>query len=511
MFHSPLLFSLAAGNQEKIYNKSCGRGDETKEEEGAWTRCMETRYLESGIRATGMGEGRQILTAQEVTVVGGGLAGCEAAWQLARRHVPVCLYEMRPAQNTPAHRTDRLAELVCSNSLKSMSTDSATFLLQEELRRMHSLLIRTADECRVPAGQALAVDRDLFSSKVTQTIGQTPGIRLIREELPEIPPSGIVILACGPLVSERLAQALHAWCGEEYLYFYDAISPIVESDSLDHRTVFAASRYGKGGDDYLNCPMDPEEFERFYDALCSATTVPFRDCEKPQYFEACLPLEELARRGKETLLFGPLKPVGLVDPRTGRRPHAVLQLRRESLIHDAYNLVGCQNHMKFAEQQRVFRLIPGMEQAEFLRFGQVHRNTFLNAPRLLLPTLQARKDPRLFFAGQICGVEGYLESIATGLVAGVQAAYLFQGGTPEAFSPHTACGCLCRYVAEADGDRFQPMNITFGVLPAPEDSAGKRRQDKRERRRKQVEGMLERLDAFQKTYPPLQPDLSRQG
>ncbi len=439
----------------------------------------------------------------EIRVIGGGLAGCEAAWQIARRGLPVRLFEMRPEKTTPAHQSEDLAELVCSNSLKSMSPDSATFLLQEELRRLQSLLIRVADETRVPAGQALAVDRVLFRRRVTEILSATPGIELRREEVTSLAGPGIVLVASGPLTSDRLSRSLLEWAGQDHLYFYDAISPIVEVDSLDFRIVFAASRYDKGEGDYLNCPMDREEFERFFEALISAERVPLRDFEAPRFFEACLPLEELARRGKETLLFGPLKPVGLTDPRTGRRPHAVLQLRRENLQSDAFNLVGCQNHMKFGDQQRVFRLIPGMENARFLRFGQIHRNTFIDAPRLLQPTLQSRKEERVFFAGQISGVEGYLESIATGLMAGVHAACLASEGTPASFPETTACGSLCRYLSSAEVRPYQPANMTFGLLPPPAEQGRQRIRDKKERRRRQVQDALLCLNSFIRDYPPL--------
>lgn len=443
---------------------------------------------------------------KEIVIIGGGLAGCEAAWQVARRGIAVRLFEMRPEQHTPAHQTDLLAELVCSNSLKSMSPDSATFLLQQEMRSLHSLLIHAADECRVPAGQALAVDRRRFSQQITDTLSRSPLIEVVRQECEEIPSSGVAIIASGPLTSDRLSQALAQWAGSEHLSFYDAISPIVEADSLDYGIIFAASRYDKGGQDYLNCPMDAAEFQRFFEALCSAETVATRDFETPKYFEACLPLEELARRGKETLLFGPLKPVGLLDPRTGKRPHAVIQLRKENLLSDSYNLVGCQNHMRFAQQKKVFQLVPGMEKAEFLRYGQIHRNTFIDGPRLLQATLQSRKDPRILFAGQLCGVEGYLESIATGLVAGIQAACLVLGETPRPFPADTACGSLCRYVAESETRHFQPMNITFGLLPPSQESGKIRKRDKKERRVRQIQGALDQLGEFQKEYPPLQMD-----
>ena len=443
---------------------------------------------------------------QPVTVIGGGLAGCEAAWQLAQRGIPVRLYEMRSGRSTPAHQTDNLAELVCSNSLKSEAPDSAPFLLKQELRAMHSLLLRIADSCRVPAGQALAVDRSLFSAQATEEIHRHPAITLIREELCRIPAEGAVVVATGPLTSDGLSQAIAGLTGAEHLYFYDAISPIVDAATLDMDRVYAASRYGKGGaEDYLNCPMSEAEYDRFFHALLGAATVPFRDFEKTAFFEACLPLEELARRGRNTLLFGPMKPVGLIDPRTGRRPCAVLQLRKENLMSDSYNLVGCQNHMKFDDQREVFRLVPGMERAEFLRYGQVHRNTYINAPRALLPTLQARQDSRVLFAGQISGVEGYIESIATGLIAGINAARMVQENEPLVFPEATACGSLVRYISMADPEDFQPMNTTFGLLPPLPDEMRRRLKDKRKRHLYQVESALEIHREFLNRYPEIFP------
>lgn len=439
---------------------------------------------------------------EPVTIIGGGLAGCEAAWQLAQRGIPTRLYEMRPEVGTPAHQTDKLAELVCSNSLKSEAADSASFLLKQELRAMNSLLMRVADSCRVPAGQALAVDRLLFSTQVTEEILKLPQVLLLREEMSRIPAEGIVIVATGPLTTNRLSKAIAEFTGAEHLYFYDAISPIVDADTLDMSRIYAASRYGKGGgDDYLNCPMSEEEYDGFYQALLDAATVPFKDFETTPFFEACLPLEELARRGRNTLLFGPLKPVGLNDPRTGRRPCAVLQLRKENLMSDSYNLVGCQNHMKFGDQQRVFRLVPGLEQAEFLRYGQVHRNTYINSPSVLLPTLQARCDTRVLFAGQLSGVEGYVESIATGLVAGVNSARMARGLEPLTFPESTACGSLARYISMAEADRFQPANATFGLLPPLSDVDRRRVRDKRKRHLLQVDSALSAMREFLGRHP----------
>ena len=361
-----------------------------------------------------------------IHILGGGLAGCEAAWQVARAGYDCVLFEMRPVRPTPAHKTDRLAELVCSNSLKSESENTAPWLLKEELRRLDSLLLRAAQLARVPGGHALTVDREVFGQEVSRAIEENPRIELRREEAVSIPDDAITIVASGPLTSGALAEDIGRLTGAERLFFYDSISPIVEADSIDHSIAFRASRYGKsldGTDDYVNCPLDREQYERFVDALLAAEAVPSHIPEddsrgNPRFFEACLPIEELARRGRETLRFGPMKPMGLIDPRTGRRPYAVVQLRQENLRADSYNLVGFQNHMRFPEQARVFRMIPGLERAEFLRYGQIHRNTYINAPALLTATLQLRTNSRVFFAGQISGVEGYVESIATGLVAG---------------------------------------------------------------------------------------------
>ncbi len=401
----------------------------------------------------------------DVTVIGGGLAGSEAAWQIARQGLRVRLYEMRPGSCTPAHKTDLLGELVCSNSFKSDLSGSAPHLLKQELRRLGSLLIAIADEVRVPAGHALAVDREKFSCRVTEEISGEGRIEVVREEVGELPAAGVRIVATGPLTSTRLSQSIERFAGSAHLYFYDAISPIVDATTLNTSRLFTASRYGKGGEDYLNAPMTREEYLRFYHALVEAESVPLRDFEKAMYFEGCLPIEELARRGVDTLRFGPMKPVGLVDPGTDRRPYAAVQLRLENLMADSYNLVGFQNHLKFPEQKRIFRLIPGLEEAEFLRFGQIHRNTYLRAPQILAPTLQTRKDPSLFFAGQICGVEGYVESIATGLLAGLNAARVARGTVPVDPPRSTGCGSLLHYIAFADSAHFQPANISFGLLP----------------------------------------------
>src|SRR5579872_5603334 len=356
---------------------------------------------------------------QSVMIAGGGLAGSEAAWQVAERGVPVTLYEMRPTCATPAHKTDRLAELVCSNSLKSNAPGAASWLLKEELRRAGSLLMRVAGECAVPGGSALAVDRDRFAEGVTAALVHHPLITLKREELREIPDEGLTLIATGPLTSDALAARIQALTGSENLAFYDSISPVVDAETLNMERIFGASRYGKGGDDYLNCPFTEEEYRIFHEALMNAETVQAHEFEDVDFFEACLPIEELGRRGYDTLRFGPIKPVGLVDPRTGRQPFAVVQLRAENLRFSSYNLVGFQNHLKFPEQKRIMRLIPGLENAEFLRFGQIHRNTYINAPKLLDADLSFHAAPQVFVAGQLSGVEGYAECIATGLLAGL--------------------------------------------------------------------------------------------
>jgi methylenetetrahydrofolate--tRNA-(uracil-5-)-methyltransferase len=402
-----------------------------------------------------------------ITVIGGGLAGSEAAWQIASRGIKARLFEMRPLRRTPAHTTDRLAEIVCSNSLKSDQPFNASWLLKEELRRMGSLLIRIADSVRVPAGSALAVDREHFASKVTEAISNHPGIELVREEMPAIPETGPVIIASGPLTSPSMSESIARFCGSEHLYFYDAISPIVNADTIDDSKVYRASRYGKAADDYINCPMDRDQYDAFYNALISAESVALHEFEEAHYFESCLPIEELARRGRDTLRYGPMRPVGLADPRTGRAPYAVVQLRQEDLMQSSYNIVGFQNHLKFDHQRRVFRLIPGLENAEFLRLGQIHRNTYINAPQTLLPTMAAKKDSRVFFAGQLAGTEGYIENVASGLVAGVNAVQYCRTEEPVLFPDESAIGSLCRYVSTPQKG-FAPMNIHFGLFPPME-------------------------------------------
>jgi methylenetetrahydrofolate--tRNA-(uracil-5-)-methyltransferase len=401
----------------------------------------------------------------ELTILGGGLAGCEAAWQAAERGVQVALYEMRPQHPTAAHKTDQLAELVCSNSLGSSEITNAAGILKEEMRRLGSLVVRVADTCTVPAGAALAVDRVEFAARITKEISTHPNITVIREEVTTIPGQGPVIIATGPLTSDALAESLKTLTRAERLYFFDAISPIVDGETIDRSITFGASRYNKGGADYLNCPMSRAEYDAFYDALVAAEKVPVREFEKTPYFEGCMPIEVQADRGRQTLLFGPMKPVGLVDPRTGARPHAVVQLRPEDVHGQAYNMVGFQTKLKWPEQKRVFRMIPGLERAEFLRLGSLHRNTFINAPLLLRETLQFRQESRIFFAGQIVGVEGYTESAGMGLLAGMNAARLIQHQPLLIPPPTTTLGTLITYLTKSDPRTFQPMNVNLGLFP----------------------------------------------
>lgn len=431
-----------------------------------------------------------------VQIVGAGLAGSEAAWQCARRGVPVDLFEMRPVQTTPAHQTSDFAELVCSNSLKSDSENTAPWLLKEEMRRAGSLLLEIARETSVPAGHALAVDRAEFSRKVTETISREPLIRTRREEFTQIEAVKITVIATGPLTSDALSKEIALLSaevsGNTHLFFYDSISPIVEADSIDMSKVYLAARYDKGSADYINCPMSKEDYDKFYDALLAAQSVEEKDWEKLNYFESCLPIEEIARRGRDTLRFGPMKPVGLKDPRTGRIPYAAVQLRQENLRADSYNLVGFQNHLKFGEQATVLRLVPGLENARFLRYGQIHRNTYINSPALLSPTLQMKNHPHVLFAGQICGVEGYVESIATGLLAGLNAAAMASDNDPIPPPRASAFGSLIHYVTQADPRNFQPANITFDLLPALES----RIRDRKERHRQQCEAALNNFQGW---------------
>jgi len=439
---------------------------------------------------------RKKVSRELINVIGGGLAGVEAAWQAAESGANVRLYEMRPVSQTPAHRTDKLAEIVCSNSLKSDEPGSAPYLLKEELRRGLSLVLEAAAATRVPAGAALSVDRGRFAEYITEKIEQHPNIELIREEIKEIPDDEVSIVATGPLTSDALTASIMRFTGDDQLYFYDAIAPIVAADSIDMSIAFKAARYDKGGDDYINCPFDRDQYARFYDELVNAKSVPVKRFEETQWFEACLPLEELARRGVDTLRFGPMKPKGLRDPKTGYEPYACVQLRQENLMADAYGLVGFQNHLKYGEQARVMRLIPGLEDAEILQYGQIHRNTFINSPKILNETLTTKSNSRLFFAGQITGVEGYVESVATGWLAGLNAVRVLRGQRLLTAPPTSAIGALCRYVSNVETKNFQPVNITFGLLePLPEELRKKHR-NKRERHMVQVERALKDWDGF---------------
>jgi methylenetetrahydrofolate--tRNA-(uracil-5-)-methyltransferase len=446
-----------------------------------------------------------VVVREPIHIIGGGLAGSEAAWQTARRGLRSVLHEMRPARPTPAHQTDRLAELVCSNSLKSEQESTAPWLLKEELRRLDSLLLEAARKARIPGGHALTVDREIFSAEVTAAIASEPLVELRREEVAAIPEDAIVIVATGPLTSDGLAQEIARLTGRDRLFFYDSISPIVEADSVDMGTAFWASRYGKSADgtaDYLNCPFDRQQYDSFVDELLKAQAVPAHiEEDRTPYFEACLPIEELARRGRDTLRFGPMKPVGLADPRTGKRPWAVTQLRQEGLRNRSFNLVGFQNHLKFAEQARILRMIPGLENAEFLRFGQMHRNTYIDAPALLTPTLQLRARPEVLFAGQISGVEGYVEAIATGLMAGLHASALAAGGAPRPLPRETALGSLCHYVSGAGAGRYQPANITFDLLPPLDEATRhKLRHDKQARHAEVCRRALEALEDYRRCH-----------
>ena len=432
-----------------------------------------------------------------ITIIGAGLAGCEAAWQCARRGMAVTLFEMRPVRTTPAHQTADFGELVCSNSLKSESENTAPWLLKQEMRRAGSLLLQCADATAVPAGHALAVDRAQFSQRIMETIASEPLIEVRREEVTSIDENrGITIVATGPLTSDALSGEIARLTGSSHLYFYDSISPVVETDSIDRTRVYLAARYDKGTADYINCPFTKEEYDRFYDGLIEAQSVEGPEWEKLNYFEGCLPIEEIARRGRDTLRFGPMKPVGLRDPRTGKIPYAVVQLRSENLRADSYNLVGFQNHLKFGDQARVLRLIPGLENAKFLRYGQIHRNTYLNAPTLLRETLQMKLHPNVFFAGQICGVEGYTESIAAGLLAGIHAAAIVNEDEPTPPPRDTALGSLIHYICNADAKNFQPANITFDLLPRSDDVTQRRVRDKKERHRLQCQRALESFDKW---------------
>jgi len=428
-----------------------------------------------------------------VVVVGGGLAGSEAAWQVARRGVPVRIYEMRPQRPTAVHQTGYLAELVCSNSLKSVERSTAHGVLKEEMGRLGSVILDCAVQNRVPAGSALAVDRELFAAAVTTALESEPLIEIVREEVTEIPDDSQVILAVGPLVSEKLAASIAQFTGQDYLYFFDAIAPIIAADSIDREIVFPASRYGKGdGDDYLNCPMNETEYETFIRELLAGEQAPLHEFDKTPYFEGCMPLEAMAARGSDTPRFGPMKPVGLTDPRTGERPWGVVQLRQDNLAAEHYSMVGFQTQLRWPEQKRIFRMIPGLENAEFVRLGQVHRNCYINAPTVLQSDLQALRRPGLFFAGQISGVEGYTESAATGLLCGINAARLALGESTITLPRETMLGALCHYICHTDSDGYQPTNASFGLLP----EAPKRIRRKRDRRLARAQSALDTLDGF---------------
>lgn len=403
---------------------------------------------------------------QYITVIGAGLAGSEAAWQIARRGIKVKLFEMRPTKQTPAHQSDRFAELVCSNSFRANNLENAVGVLKEEMRRLDSLIMKCADVHQVPAGGALAVDREAFSLEVTKRITENPLIEIVRQEVENIPEEGIVILATGPLTSDNMAKELLKLTGEKFLYFYDAAAPLVDGDTIDYPKAFWASRYGKGDADYLNCPMNKSEYEQFYEALVNAESHPLHEFEKEIYFEGCMPVEVMAKRGPQTLLFGPLKPVGLINPADENNPpYAVVQLRRDNAAATLFNMVGFQTNLKWDEQKRVFRMIPGLENASFVRHGVMHRNTFINSPKLLSQSTQLLSRPNIFIAGQISGVEGYVESAASGLLAGLNASRLWQE-KPVLIAPReSALGSLMYYITNTDADSFQPMNITFGLIP----------------------------------------------
>ena len=436
-----------------------------------------------------------------IRIIGAGLAGSEAAWQCARRGLAVELYEMRPLRSTPAHQTANFAELVCSNSLKSHTENTAPWLLKEEMRRAGSLLMEIARAHAVPAGHALAVDREKFAEVVTTAIEREPLIHVLRQEVTDIDESnGITIVATGPLTSDALSREILRLTGSQQLYFYDSISPIVEADSINMSRVYLAARYDKGSADYVNCPMTKEEYDRFLDALLAAQAVDAKDWESLNYFEGCLPIEEIARRGRDTLRFGPMKPVGLRDPRTAEIPYAVVQLRQENLRADSYNLVGFQNHLKFGDQARVLRLIPGLENAKFVRYGQIHRNTYINAPALLRETLQMKGHPNVLFAGQISGVEGYVESIATGLLAGLHAAALATNIEPLPPPRATAFGALVNYICHVEGKSFQPANITFDLLQPLPDAIRRGVRDKKQRHAMVCAKALTELEGWLQSY-----------
>ncbi|MGE7621844.1 FADH(2)-oxidizing methylenetetrahydrofolate--tRNA-(uracil(54)-C(5))-methyltransferase TrmFO [Viridibacillus sp. NPDC096237] len=427
-----------------------------------------------------------------VNVIGAGLAGSEAAWQIAKRGIQVRLYEMRPVKQTPAHHTDKFAELVCSNSLRANNLTNAVGVIKEEMRMLDSVIIEAADRSSVPAGGALAVDRHEFAGYVTEKVKNHPLIEVINEEVTEIPEEGITVIATGPLTSKALAEQIQALTGEEYLYFYDAAAPIIEKDSIDINKVYLKSRYDKGEAAYLNCPMTEEEFNRFQEALINAEVAPLKEFEKEKYFEGCMPIEVMAARGPKTMLFGPMKPVGLEDPRTGKRPHAVVQLRQDDAAGTLYNLVGFQTHLKWGAQKEVFSMIPGLENVEIVRYGVMHRNTFINSPKALAPTYQLKSRPNIFFAGQMTGVEGYVESAGSGLIAGINAAHLAMEKDLLIFPAETALGSMARYITEADSKHFQPMNVNFGLFP----KLGEKIKSKQERGEKHAERALAAIQNF---------------
>ena len=429
-----------------------------------------------------------------VNVIGAGLAGSEAAWQIAKRGVNVRLYEMRPVKQTAAHHTDKFAELVCSNSLRANSLTNAVGVIKEEMRKLDSVIIDSADHASVPAGGALAVDRHEFAGAVTEKVRNHPLVEVINEEVTEIP-EGITIIATGPLTSPALAEKIRQLTGEEYLYFYDAAAPIVEKDSIDMDKVYLKSRYDKGEAAYLNCPMTEEEFKRFHTALVEAEVVPLKEFEKEIYFEGCMPVEVMAARGEKTLTFGPMKPVGLEDPKTGKIPYAVVQLRQDDAAGTLYNIVGFQTHLKWGPQKEVLKLIPGLENVEIVRYGVMHRNTFINSPRVLKPTYQLKADENIFFAGQMTGVEGYVESAGSGLLAGINAAKLALGEELLVFPAETALGSMARYITEADSKNFQPMNVNFGLFP----DLGERIRSKQERAERHADRALASIQNYMNT------------
>lgn len=426
-----------------------------------------------------------------VNVIGAGLAGSEAAWQIAKRGVKVRLYEMRPVKQTPAHHTDKFAELVCSNSLRANSLTNAVGVIKEEMRQLDSIIIDAADNCSVPAGGALAVDRHEFSGYITEKVKNHPNVEVINEEVTEIP-EGITVIATGPLTSPALAEKVREATGQDYLYFYDAAAPIIEKDSIDMDKVYLKSRYDKGEAAYLNCPMNKEEFYAFREALIGAEKAPLKEFEKEKYFEGCMPIEVMAERGEKTMLFGPMKPVGLEDPKTDKRPYAVIQLRQDDAAGTLYNIVGFQTHLKWGEQKRVFRMIPGLENVEIVRYGVMHRNTFINSPKVLAPTYQLKAQPTVFFAGQMTGVEGYVESAGAGLVAGINAAHMALEQELVIFPKETALGSMARYITEADAKHFQPMNVNFGLFP----ELGERIKSKQERGERHAARALAALKQF---------------